>query len=93
MVLVPPSVISLSLWEDLVAGEGVVLGVVGADTVWVAQGLEGGVVMLLLVLQEVLHISVGEVSNKTGLHVLDFDRDSLVVVVGGGVGDPAVIKS
>lgn len=74
----------------LVAGEVVTLGVVGANSIWVVQGLGSGPVVAL-VLKQVLDIILSELSVETQLHILDFLGDRGVVVVEGGlINEPLV---
>jgi len=74
----------LTLGQDFVAGERVTLGVVGTNAIGLHQGLEGSTMMTPVVLHQVAHISLVEVTVETSLNILDFlGHDGIVVILGG----------
>ncbi len=83
---------SVVLWKDLIAGERVALWIVGGYSVWVAERLEQRVVVWLVVLDQILHISLGEVSNQSILHILNLSGHDLVLVVISRLIDESLVE-
>jgi len=80
------------LGQDLVAGQGVSLGVVGANTVWELQGLVRVMIARALVVDKVGNIGRGEVRRETSLLILDFVSGQFVVVVKHGVVNELLVE-